>query len=102
LKEGEDPNAQETIKLSYQHLPDRLFGVMPKSLLYYFMSPFMNNLGAWGINTAKYIVSLRKSTFRESHAEFHFLLDYVPNWERSFGSGLINISRLPKKPPSAG
>jgi len=99
LKEGEDPDAEKTLKLSFQHLPDRLFGVMPKSLLHYFMSPFMNNAGTWGINTAKYIVSLKKGTFRESHAEFHFLLDYVPNWERSFGrGGLIQYqSFLPKE-----
>lgn len=99
LKEGEDPNAHETMKLSYQHLPDRLFGVMPKSLLHYFMNPFLNNLGVWGINTAKYIASLRKHTFRQSHAEFHFLLDYVPDWERSFGrGGLIQYqSFLPKE-----
>jgi decaprenylphospho-beta-D-ribofuranose 2-oxidase len=99
LKEGEDPNAHETMKLSYQHLPDRLFGVMPKSMLHYFMNPFLNNLGVWGINTAKYVASLRTHTFRQSHAEFHFLLDYVPNWERSFGrGGLIQYqSFLPKE-----
>jgi decaprenylphospho-beta-D-ribofuranose 2-oxidase len=99
LKEGEDPNAHETMKLSYQHLPDRLFGVMPKSLLHYFMNPFLNNAGVWLINTAKYLVSLRRHSFRESHAEFHFLLDYVPNWERSFGrGGLIQYqSFLPKE-----
>lgn len=99
LKEGEDPNAHETMKLSYQHLPDRLFGVMPKSLLHYFMNPFLNNLGVWGINTAKYVASLRRHTFRQSHAEFHFLLDYVPDWERSFGrGGLIQYqSFLPKE-----
>jgi FAD/FMN-containing dehydrogenase len=90
LKEGEDPNAQHTLQLSYQHLPDRLFGVMPKSLLHYFMKPFVNNLGWKGVNTAKYVTAQRKHTFRQSHAEFHFLLDYVPNWERSAGrSGLI-------------
>jgi FAD/FMN-containing dehydrogenase len=87
LKEGEDPKAQETMQLAYQHLPDRLFGVMPKSFLHYFMNPFMNNLGVWGVNTAKYVASLRKHTFRQSHAEFHFLLDYVPDWELSFGRG---------------
>ncbi|RIK30723.1 MAG: FAD-binding protein [Anaerolineae bacterium] len=99
LKEGEDPNAQETLKLSYQHLPDRLFGVMPKSLLHYFMNPFVNNLGWRAVNFAKYIASLRKHTFRQSHAEFHFLLDYVPDWERSFGrGGLIQYqSFLPKE-----
>jgi decaprenylphospho-beta-D-ribofuranose 2-oxidase len=99
LKEGEDPNAQDTMKLSYQHLPDRLFGVMPKSLLHYFMNPFVNNLGWRAVNIAKYVTALRKHTFRQSHAEFHFLLDYVPNWERSFGrSGLIQYqSFLPKE-----
>ena len=99
LKESEDSDAQKTMRLAYQHLPDRLFGVMPKSLLHYFMSPFMNNLGVWGINTAKYFASLRRHTFRQSHAEFHFLLDYVPSWERSFGrGGLIQYqSFLPKE-----
>ena len=87
LKEGEDPNAQRTMQLSYQHLPDRLFGLVPKSLIHYFMQPFVNNLGWRGVNTAKYISSLRKHTFRQSHAEFHFLLDYVPDWERSAGRG---------------
>lgn len=87
LKEGEDPNPQKTLQLNYQHLPDRFFGVMPKSLLHYFMTPFVNNLGWWGVNTARYIIGLRRHTFRQSHAEFHFLLDYVPDWERSFGRG---------------
>jgi FAD/FMN-containing dehydrogenase len=87
LHEGEDPEALRTLQLSYQHLPDRLFGVMPKSLLHIFMTPFMNNLGAWAINTGKYIFSLRRHTFRQPHAAFHFLLDYVPLWELSYGKG---------------
>ena len=59
----------------------------------------MNNFGAWGINTAKYITSLRKHVFRQSHAAFHFLLDYVPLWELSYGrNGLIQYqSFLPKE-----
>lgn len=99
LKAGEDPDAQKTLQLAYQHLPDRLFGVMPKKLLHYFMKPFVNNLGWWGVNTAKYVTALREHTFRQSHAEFHFLLDYVPDWERSAGrGGLIQYqSFLPKE-----
>lgn len=99
LKEGEDPNAQETLKLAYQHLPDRMFGVMPKSFLQYFMNPFVNNLGWRAVNVVKYISALRRHTFRQSHVAFHFLLDYVPNWERSFGrGGLIQYqSFLPKE-----
>ena len=99
LHEGDDPNPQETIKLENQNLPSRLFGVMPKSLLHYFMTPFVNDLGWWGVNTAKYIASLRRHTFRQPHAAFHFLLDYVPDWERSMGrGGLIQYqSFLPKE-----
>jgi len=104
LKDGEDSNAQQTIQLKYQHLPDRLFGLMPKSLLHYFMNPFVNNVGWRGVNLAKYLTaSLRRHTFRQSHAEFHFLLDYVPNWERSVGrGGLIQYqSFVPKETAEA-
>jgi len=99
LKEGVDPNAQETMRLQNQTLPPRIFGVFPKSALHYFMSPFTNNLGVWGVNTAKYIASLPKHTFQQSHAAFHFLLDYVPNWELAYGrGGLIQYqSFLPKE-----
>ncbi len=99
LKPGDDPDAARTIQLKYQHLPDRLFGVMPKSLLHYFMTPFGNNI-MWGmVNTAKYVSALRKHTFRQSHAAFHFLLDYVPQWELAYGKGgLIQYqSFLPKE-----
>ena len=94
----DDPDPAK-LQVSYQTLPSRLFGVMPKNLLHYFMKPFVNDLGWWGINTAKYIASLRRNVFRESHAAFHFLLDYVPDWELSSGrNGLIQYqSFLPKE-----
>ncbi len=94
----DDPDPAK-MQLSYQTLPSRLFGVMPKSLLHYFMTPFVNDIGWWGVNWAKYIASLRRHTFRQSHAAFHFLLDYVPNFELSYGrTGLIEYqSFLPKE-----
>jgi FAD/FMN-containing dehydrogenase len=99
LREGEDPNANSNMQLENQHLPTRLFGVMPKRLLHYFMDPFLNNFGVGLINTAKFVTALRNHSFQESHAKFHFLLDYVPDWERSFGrGGLIQYqSFLPKE-----
>ena len=103
LHEGEDQNPQETMKLEKQIVSSYVFGVFPKSIMHYFMSPFVNNLGFWGINTGKYISSLRKHTFRQSHGAFHFLLDYVPNWEYSSGrGGLIQYqSFLPKETAEA-
>jgi FAD/FMN-containing dehydrogenase len=103
LREGEDPNPRETMKIENQILPPYIFGVFPKSILHYFMTPFANNLG-WGLVCyAKYIASLRKHTFRQSHAAFHFLLDYVPGWEYAYGGdGLIQYqSFLPKETAEA-
>ena len=87
LHGNEDPNPQKTMLLNNQILPPRIFGVFPKSILYMFMIPFANNLGWHAVNVAKYVASLRTHTFRQSHAAFHFLLDYVPNWELSYGRG---------------
>lgn len=99
IHEGEDPDWKKTITVESQTLPEKMFGVFPKSIIHYFMAPFANNLG-WGlVNTAKYIAGLRKGQYRQSHAAFHFLLDYVPNWERAYGKGgLIQYqSFLPKE-----
>ncbi len=102
-KEGEDPQPEKTMSLNNQVLPSRIFGVFPKSIIHYFMGPFMNNLGTWAVNTGKYIASLPRHTFRESHAAFHFLLDYIPNWELAYGrGGLIEYqSFLPKETAEA-
>jgi decaprenylphospho-beta-D-ribofuranose 2-oxidase len=99
LHEGDDPDGRKTMQVAYQTLPATMFGVFPKSSIHYFMAPFMNNLGTWGVNTAKYILSLREGHYRQSHAAYHFLLDYVPNWELAYGrGGLIEYqSFLPKE-----
>jgi hypothetical protein len=99
LHEGEDPNAQSTMLLKNQVLPARIIGVFPKSILYLFMKPLGNNPGWGAVNAAKYLSSLPRHTFRQSHAAFHFLLDYVPNWELAYGpGGLIQYqSFLPKE-----
>ncbi len=99
LHKGEDQNPQETMKLEKQVVSPYMFGVFPTSIMHYFMSPFTNNLGMWGINTGKYISSLRKHTFRQSHGAFHFLLDYVPLFSYS---GLIQYqSFVPKETAEA-
>jgi short-subunit dehydrogenase len=90
LAPGDDPAPTHSLKLDSQVLPDTFFGLVPKSILYKFMRPFMNNLGVWGVNTAKYFASAtigNNKTFLQSHIAFNFLLDYVPNWELSYGRG---------------
>jgi decaprenylphospho-beta-D-ribofuranose 2-oxidase len=103
LDDGEDPNPRKTMQLRNQVLPPRIMGVFPKSIVHFFMGPFMNNLGTRVVNTGKYISSLPRHTFRQSHAAFHFLLDYIPNWELAYGhGGLIEYqSFLPKETAEA-
>ena len=99
LHEGDDPDAQRTLKVDYQTLPDKFFGLVPKSILHYFMAPFGTNLGWGAVSTAKYMAGLREARFRQSHAAFHFLLDYVPDWELAYGRGglIQHQSFLPKE-----
>jgi FAD/FMN-containing dehydrogenase len=88
LKAGEDPAPTQTLRVEYQELPDTLFGLMPKSLLWRFMQPFINDVGVKAVNSAKYFASsTNRKVHNISHAGFHFLLDYVPDWKRSYGSG---------------
>ena len=99
IHEGEDPEPKKTMQVSYQTLPATMFGVFPKSIIHYFMAPFMINPGVWLVNTAKYIAGMREGNYKQSHAAFHFLLDYVPNWELAYGrGGLIQYqSFIPKE-----
>ena len=99
LGPGEDPDTERYLLLRNQTLPARLFGIMPKSILHHLMRPFVNNLGWLLVNNIKYLSALRRHTFLQSHAAFHFLLDYIPDWERSYGRyGLIQYqSFLPKE-----
>ncbi len=98
LAEGEDPHPEESLQVAYQTLPSTFFGVIPKSQLHYLMSLGLNDLGVRAVNTAKYRLGKEK-TYRQAHAAFHFLLDYVPDWELSYGKyGLIQYqSFLPKE-----
>ncbi len=98
LAEDEDADQDETTRVAFQTLPDKFFGVIPKSKLHYLMGLGLNNLGVWGVNTAKYMLG-REKNYRQPHAAFHFLLDYVPDWEKSYGKyGLIQYqSFLPKE-----
>jgi decaprenylphospho-beta-D-ribofuranose 2-oxidase len=98
LQDGEDADPQKTLKLENQILPSRIFGVFPKSILHHFMRPFMTPLGVWAVNNGKYLTSLSRHTFRQSHAAFHFLLDYV-HWDLAYGPGgfIQHQSFLPKE-----
>jgi len=99
LGEDDDPKPDKSMKIEYQNLPGRFFGIVPKSMLHYFMEPFWNNLGMWGVNTGRYITALRRHTFLQPYAGYSFFFDYIPNWELAYGrGGLVQYqSFLPKE-----
>ncbi|MCA9971520.1 MAG: FAD-binding oxidoreductase [Anaerolineales bacterium] len=92
LPAGADPQPQQSLRLEAQRIPDTIMGLVPKSAMWMFMRPFMNNYGTQLINTGKYYAGRFGSGKRylQTHAAFHFLLDYIPGWKKSYGGdGLI-------------
>jgi decaprenylphospho-beta-D-ribofuranose 2-oxidase len=107
LTQEEDTSPHVSLNPEMQDLPDNIMGLVPKSMVWKFMKYFINNPGAKMGNWAKYMASRTLSHHKkyiQSLVGFTFLLDYVPNWERSYGdSGLIQYqSFLPKKTALAG
>ena len=85
-----EPFPRRTLDTAYQVLPDTFFGVVPKSILWRFMQPFMNDWGVRLVNTAKYRAARGgdpRASYRQSLVAFNFLLDYIPHWERAYGRG---------------
>ena len=94
LSAAEDPQGQATLALSKQDLPASILG-MPKSLLWMPMAMFNNDTGMKFVNRAKYAIPEpvdKDGTYRDSHAGFAFLLDYVPDWRLAYGrDGFIQV-----------
>jgi decaprenylphospho-beta-D-ribofuranose 2-oxidase len=88
LQKGEDKNFPENSKLKNQVLPNRFFGLIPKSWMWLFLFPFSNNLGMRFVNFVKYKLGfLSRKPYLQGHAEYAFLLDYVPNWKFIYKPG---------------
>lgn len=90
LDEGDDAVPAQSLRVDEQELPDLIMGIMPKSVLWKFMKPFVNDFGMRFINLAKYAAQFKPGSekpYLQSHAAFHFLLDYVPSWKETYRPG---------------
>ncbi len=90
LEEGEDPDPAGSLNADAQDLPGRVFGVVPKGQMWRVLKPFTNCPGMRLINFGKYLAGSSlgdDKVFRQSLAEFSFLLDYVPNWKNIYLPG---------------
>lgn len=90
LHADEDMNPAQSLRVENQELPDTMFGVIPKSIMWRLMKPISNDFGMKLLNAAKFFASNtlgNHKTIRQSHAAFAFLLDYVPNWKFVYKPG---------------
>ena len=86
----------QAIQDSYNYLPEDVL-MMPKSAMWRLLKPFTNRSGMKWINRLKYLSGAtlgEGAVYRQTFAEFSFLLDYVPNWKRIYRpGGLIQHQR---------
>ncbi len=90
LEPGEDAVPAQTLQLTNQSLPENIMGLIPRSIMWKLSRPIVTNFGMKWLNRAKYFFQLRpggEKDYMQSHAAFHFLLDYVPNWKWSYRPG---------------
>ena len=104
LDEGEDPDPKRTLSVEFQELPASILG-FPKSEVWRALRLFNHDLGMRFVNAVKQVSGRMegyKGWYRQSHAAFNFLLDYVPRWKFAYGRkpgrGLIQYqSFVPKE-----
>lgn len=91
LEKGEDEDFPENCKLENQNLPTRFLGIVPKSWMWLFMKPFSFPLGMKFVNFGKYLSGFLSNNkpYMQGHAEYAFLLDYVPNWKYIYKPGYM-------------
>jgi len=89
LPRGADPNPSQTMRLDAQHLGPNLFGVVPRSIMWLFMRPMVRDTGMRFVNRGKFLVGKLGGVkrYHQPHAQFHFLLDYIPDFKRAYEPG---------------
>ncbi|MGD8441335.1 MAG: FAD-binding oxidoreductase [Holophagae bacterium] len=90
LDAGDDPDPSRHLDPEQQDLPERLFGVIPKNVMWRLLRPFTTNPGMRAVNFAKYLhgsTIADGAVYRQSLAAFSFLLDYIPDWKKSYLPG---------------
>jgi len=103
LEAGEDPDPAATLRPGAQELPARILGLLPRRVVWRLLRPFASQLGMRLVNRGKVLADrvAGRRRYRQSHAAFHFLLDWVPDFERAYGPhGLVQYQSF--VPAAAG
>lgn len=89
-EEGADPAPAQSLRSESQDLPGELMGVVPVAALWRLLKPLTNRPGMRLVNAGKYLAGRtigEGARYRQSLAEFSFLLDYIPGWKRIYSPG---------------
>jgi len=87
LEPGEDPDPERTLRVAHQELPGSILG-FPKSQVWRLLRLFNHDPGMRLVNALKCLAGRlegMRGPYREAHAGFNFLLDYVPDWKWAYG-----------------
>jgi len=87
LEPGEDRQPEQTLSVRHQELPPSILGV-PKSEAWRALRLLNHDAGMAALNALKHrlgVLEARRGPYRQAHAAFAFLLDYVPNWKWAYG-----------------
>lgn len=78
--------AGKGLAVAAQRLPARVAGVFPKRHAWRLLRLFTHDAGMRAIGTGRYVSGRIAGSrpYLQSHAAFHFLLDYVPNWNYAY------------------
>ncbi|MFQ5698751.1 MAG: FAD-binding oxidoreductase [Myxococcota bacterium] len=105
LEPGEDPTPARGLRPEAQAPPPRMLGVLPRTQLWRALRLVQHWPGMRSVNLVKSLahrLDPRRSTLW-THAEYGFLLDYAPGFNRSYGpSGLIQVQPFVPADRAAG
>jgi decaprenylphospho-beta-D-ribofuranose 2-oxidase len=89
---ADHPRAGRAMTPEEQRLPPRLAGVLPRAWAWRVLRMFTNDPGMRMLNLGRGLSGRFRHGRRylQTHAAFHFLLDYAPGWKRAYGpEGLL-------------
>jgi len=85
-----DPEGARMLSVGSQIPGKFAFGVLPRSWMWFLAKPWAHRLGMRLINWGRFFWASRKASGEShfvSHAQFNFLLDFVPNWKWIYRPG---------------
>lgn len=90
IEEGADPQGKTLLTPARQAPGTRVFGIIPRGWMWFFAKPWAHRLGMRSINLGRFLWAKwfgGRSSHYQPHAQFNFLLDFIPNWKKIYEPG---------------